>query len=467
MRLVCITLLFLISVHSVVFVRSSWAATEIGVTVDSDSTIDVNALSLGFMLHFEWRRWRDSSARRQLAEDAGFKMVRFFSDKIEPCTYWDDSSKTGTFNWYNVDLLVQRILEIGAEPLIALGFCDYRELILPRGMDVNPDTGLPYPESFAAYCREWVRHFKAAGLPVKYYEIINEAWWYFYPNWNWNEVKAGHFLQLFNTCYDAMHNENPQVLIGNDASLYQRFLDYWITHGGKLDLLTFHKYDSWGLSYSDEQGLDSAERKYFDPSYSSLHLTVSEARQTWGKHLPAIITESNWGASWSDGTDPRIQQLCGTVWTALMLRGCVLNDVDYYCYYTFSSSKSYAQSNLPQGYGFGMVNHDNNQPWYPYYVQKMIGNNLAVGDQIIATTSSSSDIRSLGWVHGETLNLLLICKVDQPRTVNLQGLGGQLSFFKIDDTISWENPSVQTGVVNQDNSLVTNGYTVILLQTSV
>jgi len=318
-------------------------------------------------------------------------------------------------------------------------------------MDINPNTGLPYPDSFAAYCREWVRHFKAAGLPVKYYEIINEAWYYFYPNWNWNEAKAGHFLQLFNTCYNAMHNENPQVLIGNDAS---------------LDTLNFHKYCSWGLSYDDEQGLDAAERKYFDRSYGSNYLTVSEARQMWGEDLQVIASETNWGATYSSGTDPRIQQMAGTVAVTLMLRGCILNNVDYSIYYTFSSSKSYAQSTLPQGYGFGMVNHDNNQPWYPYYAQKMMGSNLAVGDQIIASTTSSSDVRSLAWIHGDNLNLLLICKVDEPRTINLGGVGGQLAFFKIDNTISWETPDVQTGVINHDDSLITSGYTVILLRMS-
>lgn len=439
---------------------------RVDVTVNLSKVIGGNNLSLGFMLDWEWKIWRDSSVRRQLAEDAGFKMVRLFSHRIEPCTYWNESANTGTFNWVNVDSLVQRVFEIGAEPLICIGFCDSSGIIIPPGMAVNSTTELPYPESFATYCREWVRHFKSLGLPARYYEVINEAWFYFYPNWNWNEVKAAYFLQLFNTCYNLMHDENPQIYVGNDASLYKKFLEYWVSHGGKLDTLNFHKYDSWGLSYSDEQGLDSAERKFFDPSYDWNHLTVSEARQIWGEDLPVINSEGNWGASWKNGTDPRIQQVVGAVWTALMLRGYILNNVDYSIYYTFSSSKSYAESHLPQGYGFGMVNHDDNQPWYPYYVQKMIGNNLAVGDQIVETMSSSSDIRPLTWIHEDKLNILLVCKVDEPRTVNLQGLGGQLTFFKIDNTISWETPSVQTGVINHTDPLNINSYTVMLLQTS-
>jgi len=87
---------------SIMFIDRVQAATEISVTVDSDDTMGVNGLSLGFILDYEWRYWRDSSVRRQLAEDAGFKMIRLFSHRIEPCTNWDDASRTGTFNWASV-----------------------------------------------------------------------------------------------------------------------------------------------------------------------------------------------------------------------------------------------------------------------------------------------------------------------------------------------------------------------------
>jgi hypothetical protein len=437
----------------------------IDVTVYPGTTKGTNSLSLGFMLDYEWKSWRDTSTRRQLAKDGNFKLVHYFDIRLPPCTRWYESSKTGSFNWANIDSLNQRIFETGAEPLITLGWFNYNGLKVPLGMAINPATGLPYPESFAAYCREWVRHFKAIGVTVRYYDIFNEAWYYFYPNWNWNDVKAANFLQLFNKCYDAMHAENPQVLIGNDAALFTKFLNYWKTHGGKLDLLTFHKYDSWGLDHDDFQGLDSAERKHFDPTYSSLHLTISQARQIWGKRLPAIATESNWSATQSSGsTDPRIQQLCGVVWAGLTLRGEMLNGVDYNCYYSFSSSKEYALSHLDQGYGFGMVNEDNNQPWYPYYVQKMIGTNLAVGDSIVDSTSSSSDVRTVAWKHGDTLNVLLICKVDQARNVNLHGLQGTLNYSRIDNRVWWETPRVQTGSVDSATTLSFIGYTVILLQ---
>ena len=164
------------------------AATPISVSINQTETVGTNRLSTGFALDFDWRLWRDDSDLRQLGVEADFKMVRIFSNKIEPCSNWDDNTRTGTFNWANVDSLMQRIFQTGAQPIITLIFMGSNEIDLPRGMRTT-STGLPNPESFAAYCREWVRHFQQVGLPVKYYELVNEAWYYFYPNWNWSEAK--------------------------------------------------------------------------------------------------------------------------------------------------------------------------------------------------------------------------------------------------------------------------------------
>jgi hypothetical protein len=114
-----------------------------------------------------------------------------------------------------------------------------------------------------------------------------------------------------------------------------------------------------------------------------------------------------------------------------------------------------------------MVNSDNNQPWYPYYVHFMLGNNLGIGDPIVDSTSSSDDVRSLTWIHNGMLNILLICKVNQSRTVHLQGFEARLNSLRIDSTVPWETPSIQTDVINSTEPLVIKGYTVALFQTPV
>lgn len=461
---------FCILISLMTIVGSISGQLQVNVTVNSANTIGTNKLSLGFGLTTDWTYWRNRPIMDQLVKDANFKMVRLFSSLVEPCTYWNEATKTGTFNWAKADSLFQRIFGFGAEPIVTLGFCDYNGLQLPPGMAVDSVTGWPRPDSFAAYCAEWVKHCRTAGFPVRFYEIINEAWYKFYPNWNWNDVKAGYFLQLFNACYNAMHSANSKVLVGNDASLYRKFLDYWIAHGGRLDFLSFHKYDCDGISMDSQTPLLRAETRCFVTD--SYFYGVNDARKLWfnsrGTALPAVDSETNWAATTKGGTDPRIQQLVGAVWTGLLTRASVLNGLDYYCYFTFSSGKSWEIANKPSGgYGMGMINLDDNKPWYPYYVQEMIGSNLAVGDQIVESSSTSSDVRSLSWIHKENLNTLIISKNTQSIDLKLYGLQGILNYSRIDNAVSWQNPRVQIGSISATATLTLNGYTVILLQSLI
>jgi hypothetical protein len=96
----------------------------------------------------------------------------------------------------------------------------------------------------------------------------------------------------------------------------------------------------------------------------------------------------------------------------------------------------------------------------------MIGNDLNVGDQLVDSFSSSQDVQPLAWIHDGKLNVLLICKVAEPRAVRLGGIAGQLEALWIDNTIPWTTPSMQMGLINSTQPLNLQGYTVALLQTA-
>jgi len=445
------------------FIGSAWGATSIDVTVDYGTIMGNNKFSVGFMMDYEWSTFSASSAQRQLAKDGNFKLVRLFSVRIEPCTSWYESSRTGAFNWASVDLLVQRIFETGAEPLICFGKFGTAggPLEVPRGMAKNPATRLPYPDSYAAYCTEWVKHFKAVGLPVRYYEIVNEP--YFYFGWDTYEtILIGNFVKFFNTVARSMRSVNSAVLLSNDAFLQKKFLNYFVNYGDNLDFIDFHKYGLGEEGGTDAYAFSQAKTQRFIETSS--WYSVDQARQIWnnqrGKVLPVIITESNLSYAWVDGSDSRIQQMAGAVYIALVLREAVLRGLSCHLYYVFSSSPSSQRSSK----GFGMVNSDNNQPWYPYYVQKWLGTSLSVGDQLATITSYSSTISGLAWTHGQKLYFLLICEVSQAMTVYFHGLKGMLNFSRIDNTISWQTPKVQTGAIDSSQPLNINGYTVALFQ---
>ena len=105
-NILCIGLL--IAVASPLITAPGFAQTEIDVTVDSSDAIGVNYFQLGFQLDGpDIRLWRDSSSLRNLAEEANFKMVRFFHHRYGwAVTNWNNELKTGSWNWNNYDRLI-------------------------------------------------------------------------------------------------------------------------------------------------------------------------------------------------------------------------------------------------------------------------------------------------------------------------------------------------------------------------
>ena len=444
--------------------------TPIDINLNTSKIVTQNTLALGFQLDGgEISLWRQSSSLRELAESANFKMVRVFNNFIEPCTSWSESTRTGSWSWTSVDDLVKKILDSGAEPLIVLGFYSWasNSLVTPQGMSKNPTTGLPNSASWGAYCAAWVAHFKSAGLQVRYYEIINEPFQYWKDDgWPTAQPKLGYFMDLYNSAAKAMRAVNPNVKLGNDASTMKGVLDYFISNGERLDFLSYHDYATGTSSTSDAQILQAAETKGIVETKS--YYGVENARQLYknakGIQLEVIKSEDNVNYQYSSGTDPRIQQMLGAVYNALCIRTFVLNNYNYRVYFHLSDSASAQQIKSSGGAGFGMINNDNFKPWYPYFAQQMFSSNIAVGDNVLDSSSTSNDVRAIMWQHQDKLNVLLICQVNEARSVNLHGLTGQLSFSKIDNSISWKTPQLQTGVINAQNTLSLNGYTVMLLQ---
>lgn len=442
---------------------------KVSVSISPEKCVGISNLSLGYMLDWEWKKLIESPSLRQLSENAAFKLVRVFEGRYQtggspdPCLSWDDATSTGTFDWTDVDSLVASIFSVGAEPLICLGYWDMSTKYLPNGMSTNPSTALPHPNSWGAYCAEWVRHFNAVALPVRFYEIVNEP--YHYYGWDRSETTLmSNYAAIYNAAITAMKNLNPNIMVSFDASTQKKALDYFLANGLNIDYFDIHKYDGTTLTVTDEELLSLAESNRF--SESSNWYGIDQARQMWlsanGKSLPVIFTEYNLNYVYETGTDPRIPQMLGAVWTALVLRNSALNNVSSMLYYLLANSAS--QTLKKGGYGFGMINLDDIKPWYPYYVQKMIGNSLFVGDSMIDSTSDSDDLRVLAWQHQGKLAILLICKTHEPLEVNINGVSGSFNVQWIDETVPFTNATVQTAIVDLRGLRNMNGYTVALLQ---
>jgi len=440
--------------------------------VNSGKSISNNNFSLGVMLDSECNFWLGSSTLQKTSSAANFKLIRLFNENMEPCSFWNDTAKTGVFNWTKVDSIVNSIFSNGAEPLLTLGYlAGGGYIMLPPGMQTT-STGLPSPSSWAAYSTQWVNHFKQTGAKVRYYEIFNEPWWYFYGSSDWtikpNYTKLQYYRDVFNTAAMSMTTQNQNVSLGFDGSERRYVLDWWLTNNGSnLGFVAFHKYDEGNIGdYNDSQMFSRAETLMINTD--SYFYGISDIKQTYfnsrGKTVQVINSESNYDSAYATGTDPEIQQMAGTVWYALKLRSEILAGVNYDIYYDFASGQSWQQAH-GTGLGYGMINLDNNAPWYPYYVAKMIGPNLAINDTIVNSTSASPSLEAIAWIHNVTLNVMVVNKANVNQAVAFQGINKTLTITQIDNSISYLNPAAQIVALGAHQSITLNGYAVILAQT--
>jgi len=454
------------------------------ITVDPASVTGTSSLRIGLQMSFQGGDLLERDDVRDLYAQIRPRIVRIFDWRdedpswshtayLDPCVSWDEASRTGTFDWTQVDRIVGMIFDMGAEPLVTIGASGSSyppdasdERYLPEGMTLDPATLLPDPEQFAAYAAEWVRHFRDADppVPVRFYEIWNEAYGYF--DWNGADTdNLARWVDLWVEVAGSMHAENPDILIGNDHVTAHRVLDAFIERDADLGFLSYHKYDSGDLAATDAELFGTAETRYIDPSGSQYGVT--EARGLWreatGLSVPVIDSESNMNWEWDPSTDPRLQQMAGAVWNALVLRREILEGVDYHVW--FDEYSRIGTDGEPRG--FGMIGWTEPAvPWLSYYLYRWIGNTLEAGDPLVESAAGSEALRTLAWMHEGSLAILVIHKEPAETSICIEGPAGPLSYRRIDDPdgSSYLDPQEETGTAAFCEPVALAGYTVMLIR---
>lgn len=436
-------------------------ASSITVTVNLSESLGNNVLEFGGMLDHDLDEWRDSSTLRGYTQDAKIELIRFFEHRLDSkaCSYWNETDQTGVFDWTEVDLLINRMFDIGATPLLVLGFYSGYSGYMsscPNGMNTNyAGTNLPAPAQFASYCADWVQHFKDEAMPVNVYEIVNEPHQY-YGSWGTNSSRVTYFGQLFNATAIAMRAVTPSINIGNDNSMVQwgGLNDFFATLE-PLDFLSWHSYLTGDKSDSDAYLIDKAKND--EGGTMGANDFIQPARQDYydarGVWLPVVQSEANLNYHWQSGADPRMQQIFGGVYIGLWLRHMISTQlVQYNVYYTLASQTS----------NFGMMNKYTFFRYYPYYVHYMIGGvgNLSDNDPMFNVTSNDGDISPMGWTNGNRTNVFLVHSGTGVDTVTINGLSGTYNYWLIDGSTT----NLQTGVWNTSETKDFIGYSVMLLQ---
>jgi hypothetical protein len=470
--------------------------TTSAITVTPSNVIGTNKLTLGTQLTFyDTENFPTDSQAQTLMNDAGIKLVRLFDSDYDAIDYpfvlsWNEGTHTGTYDWTKIDAVIEAIYASGAEPLVVLmsnmanSASSWSWLFSSGIPNDNSLNGLPSVADAVSYVSAFVAHMQSQGYPVKYYEIGNEInTWICQGGWTqelteWDGIKAGDFATIYNACVTAMKAITSTVSVSFDFAWQTGMMSWWLANytGTPLDRIDFHRYDSGTAgemtdadAFHDAQlmipdvgpgttGFWGSSNNGNNPIYAQNMYFASK-----GVTLPLFDTESNM-CSEADSTDePRMVQMAGAVFAALLLKTEALNNIGAHIYFTWASSLSYEQSLSPPSYGFGLIEGNNHQPYYPYYVYQMIGNNLQVGDPIVSTSSNTRNIVSFTWMDKGNLNILLINTFNSTVSTTVSGATGNFNYEKIDNTYSSLNAKLQTGSLSLSSPIIMNGYTVILL----
>ena len=390
-----------------------------------------------------------------LAKDANLRMLRLLVGRwhifsLEPCSYWNETTRTGTYNWSEIDKWIEAIKGIGMEPLLCIG----GQGALPIGMSEKGEHGFPlYVDDFAKHCSNIVYHLNIEkGYNVKYWEIWNEA------TCN-DEASVAQFTEIYNIVQLKMHSEDPSILCGNDRCLIPRFVDYYVDHIHGLNFASFHKYDTGDPNESKSELIKRASdliNTWREPQSWYRHYSPREAKDILGVQF-IICSETN--IDW-DAPDLKHNTMFQEVWYAEELRAFILDGtISYSLFFCYAGALN----------SYSMVNCD--PPftvWHPYYVNYLIGNNLNRGDNICESFSDNqTKVTTLAWKSETQKYLLLIGKTPKVLNVNIkliENVSETIILKKITNISEFEGKIEMEKILYMSPLIITlDGYTVVLL----
>lgn len=489
MSIVALTVCTLVPVSALLssktVLRSSGTIKQtIPVFFDYAQSVGRNRLVLGSQVHYWHELHRNSPLRQQIA-DANLRVIRVFIfdyaatggySWYNPCASWNEATTSGTWDWSLFDSYMTAIYETGAVPLICLNIGDNR---VPTGMETDSDTGLPSPESFAAYATSVAQHMKTNGWNNAIWEVFNEI----HKKWNFwpldsiytaeNRAKWDKIVTVYNSVSEAISNVFPDAKIGETSTQYKGWCEWLAEKGVRNDFIGHHKYDSGNAP--EEQASD---QELFSLAVNGQGVHSGHPEIRWlpeqalsifaqhGKHPDFYITETGLNHDW-DPQDVRKFTPLGAAWYATELVDFAERGISLSIFYDMASNMG---SDYPKGFGLVEV-WGQHATRYPYYTTMLFGTHLLPGDELLRCSTISSSISCLAWHRGSEYRVALIHKEPDNVVVslNFEGLSATVQIDSLEysgDPYIGALTSRSLGICENKAIVEMKGYSVVLVSLS-
>ncbi|WPX09024.1 GH39 family glycosyl hydrolase [Anaerocellum danielii] len=327
-------------------------------------------------LREDWRK-----QLRKCREELGFEYVRFhgwLNDDMSVCFRNDDGLLS--FSFFNIDSIIDFLLEIGMKPFIELSF-------MPEALASGTKTVFHYkgnitpPKSY----EEWGQLVEELARHLINRYGKNEVREWFFEVWNEPNLKdffwAGtmeEYFKLYKYAAFAIKKVDSELKVGGPATAIDAWIpelkDFCTKNGVPIDFISTHQYPT-DLAFSTSSNMEEAMAK---AKRGELADRVKKALEE-AYPLPVYYTE------WNNSPSPR-DPYHDIPYDAAFIVKTIIDIIDLplgcYSYWTFTDIfEECGQSSLPFHGGFGLLNiHGIPKPSYRAFqiLDKLSGERIEI-----------------------------------------------------------------------------------------
>jgi hypothetical protein len=436
------------------------AGTAVSVNVNCTSNDGtVNPLTWGVGAPDKYMWWPGNAALKQRISDAKIKLVRVSPVQLGKYNNRDMYPSTNTWNFTDMDLILNSIFDAGAQPIFQL--CGY-----PAGVPAKNWTA--YAQFMDGVIKRYnVQKVLGATRTIKYWEMWNE------PTIEGDGVLSmAEYKSFVETVGTAMKAVDASIKIIGPADAWADLrawsgTDGWSSYVAKnlesqVDILSWHNYGP------DPSRSDLDRMTWQTPSYYSDFLTVQSGGEgnrfvgPSGKKYGTALTEYNMSHQDGGATyNVKYHSEYNATFTASAILNALKAKVDLFCFYNLSETGT----NL-----LGLLTNSGFAPYKPYYTFYLFGN--YTGNRALAATGGASALEyyaSKDTVSGKYYVTLINKDVNSTVfdvTVNLNNIASATGSVIVRTVDATTNPTTST-TISYTNSKFTYSipaYSVVSLE---
>ncbi|MGM0844833.1 MAG: GH39 family glycosyl hydrolase [Bacillota bacterium] len=354
----------------------------------------------------------------QIQKEIGFKFVRFhgiFADQL--LVYNENTDGSYYFNFNNIDVVLDNLLDEEIKPFIELGF-------MPKDLAATEDTVFlweaavsppkqidRWKELVEAFIRHLINRYGIEEVRTWYYEFWNEP----EVEYFWKGTRES-FFNLYAETYRSIKSIDSKLKLGGFSSISFANYDSWIRdfkavaekEDIALDFFTFHVYNLARKPKIEGQSINDSAKKEIESVTQFKSIMIGDEVNLTNS-IDIILEKSRelhegskeiWITEWNGNSDSKdlLHDTC--YMAAFIVKNATGNfmKVNGMGYWTFTDlfEEFRQEKHLFHG-GFGLMTYNGIKKagYHAFHFLSQLGDELIVKNEYMIVTKKGEDFQIL------------------------------------------------------------------------